>query len=200
MNRVGKTIIVVTAAIYFLIDALFMIVAKPIGRWIAALRLFDGLRSWIVALPPYPTLALFAVPLAVLEPIKPVAACLVATGHVAFGIGVFVVGEILKLVLVERLFCMCREKLLSIPTFAWAYGKFRMARDWLEATDAWQAVRRISLLIRHTVHGYVAGLRTADLKTLMFETPEPPEPFRDEQTVPQATALVWRRRSISAAS
>ena len=36
----------------------------------------------------------------------------------------FLVGELLKLVLVERLFHLTRDKLMRIPAFAWAYGKY----------------------------------------------------------------------------
>jgi hypothetical protein len=40
-----------------------------------------------------------------------------------------VVGEILKLVLVERLFSVSRHKLMSIPAFAWIYWKYSAAND-----------------------------------------------------------------------
>lgn len=189
MNHVGKTLIVVSAAIYFAVDALFMTAARPIGRWIAAQQLFAGLRNWIVSLPPYPTLALFAVPVIVLEPIKPVAACLVATGHIVLGLAVFVVGEILKLVLVERLFCLCSVKLMSIPAFAWAYGKFQQGKTWLLSTEAWQSVLRLNRMVRSSIRNYVATLHVADLKALMFETPAPQEASRDEASAPHVTVL-----------
>ena len=92
------------ASAYMLVDALFMTVAKPLADWIAKRQIFYGLREWIVSLKPYPTLALFAVPVIILEPVKPVAAYLAATGHIAAGFIVLAVGEILKLVLLERLF------------------------------------------------------------------------------------------------
>jgi hypothetical protein len=55
-----------------------------------------------------------------------------------------IVGELLKLVLVERLFSLTRDKLMKFPAFAWAYTKLREAKAWLEATEAWQAIRAIS--------------------------------------------------------
>ena len=64
--------------------------------------------------------------------VKPVAAYLAATDHFAFGPMALVVGELLKFVLVERLFSVSREKLMSIPAFAWTYWKYRLARSWLE--------------------------------------------------------------------
>ena len=94
-----------------------MTVARPLAYWIAAHWMLKILRNWIVSLRPHPTLLLFAVPLIVLEPVKPVAAYLAATSHVAMGMVDLVVGEILKLVLVERLFSVSRDKLMSIPAF-----------------------------------------------------------------------------------
>ena len=55
------------------------------------------LRAWIRSLRPYPSLALFSVPVIMLEPVKPVAAYLAATGH-GEQIVTLIVGELLKLV------------------------------------------------------------------------------------------------------
>jgi hypothetical protein len=74
---------------------------------------------------------------------------------------VLIVGEILKLVLVERLFSINRDKLLSIPAFAWAYGKYRFAMDWLESTEAWQMVRRWSRIARFSIRSTLAQVRAS---------------------------------------
>ena len=63
-----------------------------------------------------------------LEPVKPVAAYLAATGQMVSSVVTLIVGELLKLVLVERLFSLTRDKLMKIPAFAWAYTKFREAK------------------------------------------------------------------------
>jgi hypothetical protein len=47
------------AAIYFMADAIFLTFAKALANWIAE----HWICVWIVFLPPYPTLALFALPL-----------------------------------------------------------------------------------------------------------------------------------------
>jgi hypothetical protein len=98
------------------------------------------LRDWIRSLRPYPSLALFSIPVVLLEPVKPVAAYLAASGQMMSSIVTLIVGELLKLVLVARLFSLTRDKLMKIPAFAWAYTKFREAKAWLKSTDAWQAV------------------------------------------------------------
>lgn len=144
MKRILKPVTYILAAIYFLVDAVFIGLARPIGRWIGRHLEFRRLRAWIKSLPPYPSLALFSVPVIILEPIKPVAAYLAATGQIVSGAATFIVGELLKLVLVERLFHLTRDKLMRIPAFAWAYGKVAEARAWLQATEAWRIVRALS--------------------------------------------------------
>jgi len=159
VNRIIRPFVVVLAAIWFLADAIFSTIAHPLALWLGNHWVLFRLRAWIRSLRPYPALALFAVPLIILEPVKPVAAYLAATGHVRSGLIVLVVGEILKLVLVERLFSLTRDKLLSIPAFAWAYGKYRLVMDRLESMEAWQMVRRWARIIRSSIRGTLAQLK-----------------------------------------
>ena len=170
MNRILKSAIFARATIYFLVGAVFMTVARPFANRIAAHRIFGSLRIRIVWLRPYPTLALFAVPLIVLEPVEPVAAYLAGTGHIAMGMTVLVVGEVLKLVLVERLFSVSREKLISIPAFAWTYGRYSQAKEWLESFGAWQTARRWRRLARYAVRSYVQEVRASQrLERVSFQ-------------------------------
>ncbi|WP_247992127.1 hypothetical protein [Bradyrhizobium sp. 186] len=74
---------------------------------------------------------------------------------------VLVVGEILKLVLVERLFCVSRDKLMSIPAFAWTYGKYWQAKDWLESLEAWQTTQRWMRLAQYVVRRYVQRMKAS---------------------------------------
>ena len=162
MTRILKSAISKLATIYFLLDAVFMTVARPFANQIFAHGMFEGLRVRIASLGPYPTLAVFMVPLIVLEPVKPVAAYLTATGHIAMGMSVFVVGEVLKLVLVERLFSVSRDKLILIPAFAWAYGRCLQAKEWLESFEAWQTARRQRRLVRYAVRSYVREAKVCE--------------------------------------
>ena len=157
MNRILKPVTYVLAAIYFLVDAAFITVAKPLSNWIAKHLVLRKLRAWIRSLRPYPSLALFSVPVIILEPIKPVAAYLASTGQIMSSVLTLIVGELLKLVLVERLFSLTRDKLMKIPAFAWAYAKFRQAKSWLEATEAWRTIRSVSKAVRN----YVRQMKTS---------------------------------------
>ena len=161
MNRILKSVIFVVAAVYIGVDAVFFTVAKPVADWVSKRRILEGLRAWIASLRPYPTLALFMVPLVALEPLKPVAAYLVATGHVRVALTTFAVGEILKLVIVERLFAIGRDKLMLIPAIGCTYRKFCQIRNWLEETDAWQAARHWSKVAQYAVRSYAADLKAS---------------------------------------
>jgi len=143
MKRIAQAATYALAIIYFLVDAVFAGLTRPISRWLARHFEMRRLRAWIRSLPPYPSLALFSVPVILLEPIKPLAAYLAATGQLIEAALTFVGGEVLKLVLVERLFCLTRGKLMRIPAFAWVYGHYARVKAWLTATDVWQRVQSL---------------------------------------------------------
>ena len=154
MKRIFRPVAFVLVALYFAVDAAFSYVTKPLVDWIGKLRLFNGIRAWIVSLNAYSALALFAVPVAVLEPVKPVAAYLMATGHLASGLGSLVGAEILKLTVVERLFQLNRNKLLSIRAFAWGYGYWRQVMDWVESSEVWQAILVLKARFVQNLRGF----------------------------------------------
>jgi len=143
LKRIMQPVVYTLVAIYLLADALFIGLAKPVANWVAGHLALKKLRAWIKSLRPYPSLALFSVPVVLLEPVKPVSAYLAATGQVVSAALVFVSGELLKLVLVERLFSLTRTKLMKIPAFAWAYGHYRQGIAWLKATEAWKLLHSL---------------------------------------------------------
>jgi hypothetical protein len=150
-----KPILFVAAAIYIAVDEVCSLVSRPIAAWLAQQDLLRRMRRWITSLPPYPALALFLVPLAILEPVKPVAAWLATTGHFAAGAMLFVGGELLKLVLVERLFQLNKHKLMSIRLFAWCYVRISALREWLEATVVFRTTRRLIRRAESALHELV---------------------------------------------
>src|SRR6201985_2133187 len=123
-----KLIAYIAAAVYFIAGVLFVSVAKPISRWFAANFPLPRVRAWITSLPPYSCLALFSVPVILLEPVKMIAAYMAATGQFIWAAATVIVGELLKLVLVERLFELTKTSLMKIPAFAWAFGHYEHAR------------------------------------------------------------------------
>ncbi|MCG5241716.1 hypothetical protein [Azospirillum doebereinerae] len=157
LRRVLRPLVTVLALAYFLIDALVYWVVRPFARWIGRLPVFGRVAGWAAGLRPYPALLLVLLPLAILEPAKPVAAWLFATGRPWPALLVLGGAELVKLTLVERLFHLTRPKLLTIPWFAWIYARAVRGLDWLKALPPWQAVRRAARRLRE------AGRRVAAL-------------------------------------
>jgi len=155
MNSALKPVFFVAAAIYLAVDEIFSSVAKPIANWVSRLRMFERARVWIASLGPYPSLALFLIPLIVLEPVKLVATYLAATGHFTEGAIVFVVGGTLKLVLIERLFDLTRDRLMMIPAFVWCYVRVRAVLDFLEALPVWQLVKAKMKAMKVLLRGFI---------------------------------------------
>jgi hypothetical protein len=151
MKRILRPVSYVLAAIYFCVDFIFAGIAAPISKWVARHFEMRQLRHWIRSLPPYPCLALFSVPVILLEPIKFVSAYLAATGEVLYAITTFITGELLKLVMIERLFDLTRDKLLRVPAFAFVYGYYMQARTWITQTEAVQTIRSIARSIANHV-------------------------------------------------
>src|SRR5260370_1640246 len=129
MTHIWKTPVLVLATAYFLLDGLFSYVTRPVAAWMSKLRILERTRRWVVSLRPYPSLALFAVPVIILEPAKPLAGYLAATGHFFAGAITFVTAEVLKLSCVELLFQINRKKRLSIPAFAVGFEYWRRTMD-----------------------------------------------------------------------
>jgi hypothetical protein len=144
MARIWKTPLFVLATAYFVLDGLFSYVTRPFAAWLGRMQIFERMRRWIVSLRPYPSLALFALPVIILEPVKPLAGYFVATGHLVTGAMTFLTGEVLKLTCVERLFELNRKKLLSIPAFAAGYRQWRRMMDLVESLEVWKASRRLA--------------------------------------------------------
>jgi hypothetical protein len=147
-----KTIFAVVAFLYFCIDALFLSILRLFAANLCRLPGVDRLGRWIASLGPYPTLILFLVPLVVLEPVKPVGVYLIGSKRIVSGVLVLVAGEMLKITLVERLFHLSRDKLLSIPAFAWCHGIVTGWLAMLRALPIWQLMLRYVAAIKVLVH------------------------------------------------
>jgi hypothetical protein len=141
LKKIFEPLVVVAAAVYFLFDALVLSILKPLVRHISHLILFQYMARWIASLGPYPTLLLFVVPLVVLEPVKPVGVYLIASGHFRSGLLVLAIGEVLKILIVERIFHIGRDKLMTIKAFAWVYNYVCGWLTWVQSLPPWQAVK-----------------------------------------------------------
>ncbi|MFY9555913.1 MAG: hypothetical protein WAV20_02670 [Blastocatellia bacterium] len=122
--------------------------AAAIGR----LPVFRQVEALITGLPPYAALAFFAVPSALLVPVKLIALYFIAHGHAMVGLLTVAVAKIAGTALVARLFALTRPNLLRIGWFAWLYEKFIAfkARIYaaIKATRAYEAAHKMHLRVR----------------------------------------------------
>jgi hypothetical protein len=160
-KTIFSPLVAVAAFLYFMLDAAFLSVIRPISRRLAGLPLFTAMARGIAALGPYATLALFLVPVIVLEPAKPLGFYLMASGHPLHGVAIIALGEVLKVTIVERIFHIGRPKLMTIQAFAGVYGFVMGWLDWLKALPPWQAVLRRYRLIALWVRSLVRRRRSA---------------------------------------
>ena len=151
LKRLAQPIVLALAILYFLIDAIVLTMLRPLVRHLERVPLMERLGVWIRGLGPYPTLALFVVPIAILEPAKPLGLYLIATQRAALGIAAILLAEFLKIAMVERLFHMSKAKLMQIPLFARLYT---FVTGWLGVLDAfppWRFVKTAAGNLRRTI-------------------------------------------------
>ena len=138
-RRMGSAVLYAIAAVYFIVDLVFLSFIRPLRR-----RLFRGgrLHDWVEGLNRYVALSLVLVPLAILEPVKPVGFYLTAKGHLVIGGSVIAIGEIIKVTLVEQVIEITKPKLLSFHWFAWMYSRWEAVLERLHSIRTFQAIKR----------------------------------------------------------
>jgi hypothetical protein len=161
VRRIVSPVVSAVAVVYFVLDAVFLGALKPFLAWLGLQPVVIRLGRWIAALGPYPSLLLLAIPVVILEPLKPLGFYVIATGHPVQGSAVLAGAEIAKIVVVERLFRISRGKLLTIRWFAWAY---RLVTGWLarlRALPAWRAVVRAGNHTKARARQVIRWIRSA---------------------------------------
>jgi hypothetical protein len=140
-RRVARAILLTIAALYFLIDLIFLSVVRPLRRRIMALKWVRRSREWVSKLNRYASLVLLLVPWLILEPIKPIGFLLFSHKHHLAATLLIAGGEVVKLTLFEQLFDMTKPRLMSFQWFAWGYSRWRGAIDYLRSLPLWCRMR-----------------------------------------------------------
>lgn len=94
--------------------------AAAIGR----LPILHQLELLIAKLPPYAALVFFAVPSALLIPVKLIALYFISHGHALLGFLTIAGAKVAGTALVARIFTLTRPNLMRINWFAWVYERF----------------------------------------------------------------------------
>ena len=100
-----------------------------LARW----RLWGRAEALVADLPPYLALCVFALPTALLFPLKLLALFLIAKGQAVAAGALFLGAKVVGTALVARIFQLTQPALMRIPWFAWAYARFM---PWKEAVFA----------------------------------------------------------------
>jgi hypothetical protein len=121
---------------------------RPLAELLAQLarwRPWAVVESVIVRLPPYAALLVFALPTALLLPLKLLALVLVAGGHTFLAAALFVAAKVVGTALVARLFMLTQPALMQIGWFARAYNILMPWKEMLlaevRASWAWRVGR-----------------------------------------------------------
>lgn len=128
---------------------------KPLSDvlgWLARFRLIAKLEGLIARLPPYASLLVFALPTAILFPVKLAAMWLLAKGQVATATATFIAAKIASTALVARIFMLTKPALMRITWFARAYDWFMPWKTALfaqiRASWVWRYGRMVKTRIR----------------------------------------------------
>jgi hypothetical protein len=130
---------------------------KPLSDFLAYLARFAplaALERWIASLPPYGALAVFALPTALLLPLKFLAMWLLATGKYWTATALFAAAKVASTAFVARIFTLTKPTLMQIGWFARAYNWFVPWKDALfaqiRASWVWRYGRMVKSRVRLT--------------------------------------------------
>lgn len=123
--------------------------------WLARFRLVARIEALIAGLPPYPSLAVFALPTTILFPVKIGALWLLAGGHVLTAGALLAGAKIVSTALVARIFTLTKPALMQIGWFARAYAWFVPWKEALFArvreSFAWRYGRMVKARVKQVL-------------------------------------------------
>lgn len=124
-------------ALVFLFEAWLWERLRPIVAWFVDLVSWAALRARISTaigrLPPYPTLLVFLIPVALLLPLKFLGLWMLAKGSWLGAMGTLVFAKVLGMGVTAFIFDVTRPKLLQLPWVSWLYAH---VLDWLARAHA----------------------------------------------------------------
>jgi hypothetical protein len=135
--RFLRRIVLILLATIFLIEAWLWEHLAPLARFLVSLLPFkawkDRVAAAITRLPPYPSLLVFAVPGAMLFPVKLLSFWLVAKGQALAGGGLFILAKLVGFGFTAFIFETTKPKLMQLAWFARAHAFCLWAKEWARA-------------------------------------------------------------------
>ena len=124
MRRVLRPFLILLALIFLFEAWLWERLAPIVGAIVAIIpwaRFKIAVAAAIEALPPYPTLLVFLIPILLLLPLKFLAVFLLVHGHWLGTLAVLALAKVTSLGVTAFIFDVTRPKLLQLPWFRWLY-------------------------------------------------------------------------------
>ncbi len=170
-KRILLSPITLLILIFFLLEDLFLTLLRPIVRVLGQLAPFLAIGRWLRALSPYQALFAFLVPLVLLEPVKVFSLFWIGIGHFVSGALLLIGSYVLSLLIVERMFHVTRDKLLSIGWFAWCFGLVMGVRNWAYARLRSSLVWRLTypVFLRASLFGRMIIARCVTWLTRLYQ-------------------------------
>lgn len=163
LKRLLTPPLIVLAALLMWIEEWLWEHLKALTAWIAKFPLFRWCEKSLERLPPYPTMAVFLLPGALLFPVKLGSVWLMTHGQVLLGLGVIVAAKVIGTAVVARLYVICQPKLMTIGWFARLHDWLTTTRDRLyaaiRAMPLYQATRAKLSAIKQTASHMLRVLR-----------------------------------------
>jgi hypothetical protein len=126
--------LLIFVAVIFLFESWVWQGCVALGRRIVALIPWAAVKAhtaaFIAILPAPAALAIFLIPVAIVEPLKILCFALIAHHHIFLGVLGFVALKFIGFGLIAVTFDLTREKLLTMAWFVWVYRKVVIFHDY----------------------------------------------------------------------
>jgi hypothetical protein len=153
----------VLAAAYVLFEDTILHWATLAMREVGKVAPIGWLERQMTRLPPYPAITLFALPIALLFPVKLLALWVIARGHVITGAVVILLAKTLSTTLEAWLYRVLRSSLAQLPWFvrleAWLFGWRDRLYAYVRSLPAWQRFRAWMARVKAWLRGRHSWLR-----------------------------------------
>jgi hypothetical protein len=156
--------LLVLLAIVFLVEAWLWRHLEPLVEAVVAWFPLRPVKAWVAGfvrkLPPAATLVVFAVPAAVLFPLKFVGLWLLAHKYWFSAGMILVLAKLIGLGVTAFVFEVTRPKLLQMAWFRWVYGRVLIGLDWAHrlVDPIKQRIKRLFRLFRSEQSGRLLRL------------------------------------------
>ena len=156
LRRAFSLPLMVLAALVILFEDFVWARVTVLVAVLARLRLVARLEAWVLTCGRHTTLALFAIPIACLVPVKLTAVWLIATGHIVTGILVILAAKVTGTAISARLFVIAKPKLMTFETFVRVYNAVLRFGAWARGVIDALGVRAALRAVRERVRAAFA--------------------------------------------